>query len=179
MAEPFIGEIRSFGFTFAPVGWAQCNGQLLPISQFDALFAVVGTTYGGDGQTSFAVPNLQGQVPMHWGSNAGLSTTIGQFMGQSMVALTINQLPQHVHVLATAAVQTGTMTERSAKPVATSFISNAKGGFTFQPPPVTTNAPFSAKAISPAGGSQPHENMQPYLVLNFCMATEGIFPQRT
>jgi microcystin-dependent protein len=180
MSEPFIGEIRSFGFNFAPLGWAQCNGQLLSIAQNDALFAVIGTTYGGDGQTTFALPNLQGQVPMHWGTGPGLNTTIGEVQGQSSVTLAVNQIPQHSHTLFSAVIMSGQAAERSAKPSGTSFLSqNTPGEASWQKPPATTDTSFSPRAISITGGSQPHENMQPYLVLNFCMATEGIFPQRT
>lgn len=178
MAEPFVGEIRSFGFNFAPIGWLQCNGQLLPISNFNVLFAVIGTTYGGNGTSNFALPNLQGQVPMHWGNNAGLNTQIGEAMGKSAVTLLTTQIPQHSHAIMSATVQSGQVGERSPKPTATSFLSIAKGGSVYKSPPVTPNTPFSSKAISVNGGSQPHENMQPYLVLNFCIATEGIFPSR-
>jgi microcystin-dependent protein len=177
MSEPFIGEIRSFGFNFAPIGWLQCNGQLLAIAQFDTLFAILGTTYGGNGTTNFALPNLQGQSPMHWGTSPGLNTQIGQVMGQSNVTLTLSQMPAHVHAVMVAVA--GVKEERTPAPSSASFLSSS------QPPnrayvaaPTSFNAPFSPKAIGVTGGSQPHENMQPYLVLNFCIATEGIFPQR-
>jgi len=176
MSEAFIGEIRGFGFNFAPLGWAQCNGQLLPISQNTALFSVIGTTYGGDGSTTFALPNLQGQVPMHWGSGAGLNTVIGQPMGQSSVTLLTTQMPQHIHTVSAAPIPTGGAVERSAKPDSTSFLSTSKGAFIYKKVPATPDTPFSPKAIGTAGGSQPHENMQPYLVINFCIAVDGIFP---
>lgn len=179
MSEPFIGEVRCFGFNFAPIGWAQCNGQLMSIAQNNALFAVIGTTYGGDGQSTFALPNLQGQVPMHWGNNGGLNTVVGQPMGQSTVTLTTNQIPQHVHTISAAPIPTGGGAEKSPKPANTSFLSNSKGAFAYKKSPGVPNATFSPKAIGPAGGSIPHDNMQPYLVLNFCMALEGIFPQRS
>jgi microcystin-dependent protein len=178
MAEPFIGEIRSFGFNFAPVGWLQCNGQLLPISQFTPLFSIVGTTYGGNGTSNFALPNLQGQSPMHWGTGPGLNTEIGQAMGQSTVTLTLNQIPAHIH--AVMAAVPGEKDERAPTPSSTAFLSSS------QPPnrayvssPSNFNAQFSPKAIGISGGSQPHENMQPYLVNNFCIAFEGIFPTRS
>lgn len=179
MSEPFIGEIRCFGFNFAPLGWAQCNGQLLSIAQNNALFAVLGTNFGGDGQTSFGLPALQGQVPMHWGTNAGVNTILGQTMGQPSVTLLATQIPQHFHAITSASVQTGQAAERTPKPTATSFLSIAKGGSVYKSPPVSPDTPFSPKAISVAGNSQPHESLQPYLVLNFCIALEGIFPQRS
>ena len=179
MSAPFIGEIRAFGFNFAPLGWAQCNGQLLPIANFDALYAVIGTAFGGNGTSNFALPNLQGQVPMHWGNNAGINSTLGQAMGQPSVTLLTTQIPQHVHAVRSASVQAGQVGERSPKPTATSYLSTAKGGSVYKSPPVTPDTAFSPKAISPNGGSQPHENMQPFLVVNFCMALEGIFPTRS
>ncbi len=178
MSEPFLGEIRCFGFNFAPIGWAQCNGQIMSIAQNDALFAVIGTTYGGDGVQTFALPNLQGQVPMHWGSHPSLNTQIGQVMGQSTVTLNVNQLPQHVHTVVSAPALAGQAGERSPSPTSISFLSNAKGSFVYQKTPSALTASFSPQAIGAAGNSQPHENMQPYLVLNFCIALEGIFPSR-
>ena len=180
MSEPFVGEIRCFGFNFAPVGWAQCNGQLLPISQNTALFAILGTTYGGNGQTTFALPNLQGQIPMHWGNGpGGFNTTIGEVQGQSSVTLTVSQTPQHMHGIAAGDVAAGATGENTAVPNNNSFLSNSvppNRVYNTTPPSVT--AAFSPKAISATGGSQPHENMQPYLVLNFCIALEGIFPSQ-
>jgi len=177
MSEAFIGEIRAFGFNFAPFGWAQCNGQLLPISQNTALFSILGTTFGGNGTTNFALPNLQGLSPMHWGTSPGLNTQLGESLGQSNVTLTVNQMPAHIHSVLPAAP--GEKDERSPMPTSASFLSSS------QPPnrayvssPSTFDAQFSPKAISATGGSQPHENMQPYLVLNFCIALEGIFPSR-
>lgn len=177
MADAYIGEIRAFGFNFAPSGWMQCNGQTLSIQQYTPLFAIIGTFYGGNGTTNFMLPNLQGQVPMHWGSAPGLPTTvIGQVQGQASVALAQNQIPQHIHPVSAAPVSTGAVS--SASPTSTSFISQARGAFVYQVPPVTSNAPFSPKAISPNGGSQPHDNMQPFLVLNFCICMNGVFPPR-
>lgn len=177
MAEPFIGEIYCFGFHFAPRGYAFCNGQLMSIDQNAALFAVIGTLYGGDGQTTFALPNLQGRIPMHWGSNSGFDTVIGEQLGQAAVTLTVNQLPQHQHTV-TAAVA-GEASERSALATGTSFISTSTPpNFAYQSAPPSVTAAFSPKAIGPSGGSQPHENMQPYLALNFCIALEGVFPSR-
>ena len=151
-----------------------CNGQLLPINQYTALFSILGTTYGGNGTSNFAVPNLQGQVPMHWGTGP-TSTVIGEVQGTVNVTLQLQQLPQHQHTISSA---TAVSAERVALPTSTSFLSDAKGGNPYQNPPVTTNAPFSPKAITQIGGSLPHDNMQPYLVLNFCICFNGIFPSR-
>lgn len=175
MTEPYLGEIRCFGFHFAPRGYAFCNGQLLSIAQNTALYAVIGTIYGGDGQTTFAVPNLQGQIPMHWGNSPSAgNTSIGEVQGTTSVTLTSNQMPQHNHQIVSASAQS--TQERSASPTTASFIANSKGGLIFQNPPVTATSPFSPRAISINGGSLAHDNMQPYLTLNFCIAVEGIFP---
>lgn len=174
MSEPFIGEICCFGFNFAPRGWAQCNGQPMSIAQYSALYAILGTTYGGDGVTTFDLPNLQGRIPMHWGtSNTGLSTTIGEVLGTTTVTLTSSQLPQHNHPIYAATAQD--TIERSANPTPTSYLSQIKGDVLYQTnPAINTN--FSPRAISPSGSSFPHENMQPYLTLNFCIALEGTYP---
>lgn len=177
MAEAYLGEIRAFGFNFAPTGWMQCNGQTLAIQQYSALFSIIGTTYGGNGQTTFMLPNLQGQIPMHWGSGPGVpTTTVGQAQGQTSVTLAQTQIPQHTHTVSAAPASTGAV--KSAIPSNTSFISEAKGVFVYQVPPVTSNSPFSPKAISPNGAGQPHDNMQPYLALNFCICMSGVFPPR-
>jgi microcystin-dependent protein len=178
MAQAYVGEIRCFGFNFAPYQWALCNGQLLPISQNQALFSILGTTYGGNGTTNFGLPNLQGQIPMHWGTAAGVpATVIGETQGQSSVTLTVQQIPQHNHVISSATA--GAAVERSAIPTSSSYLSDSKGGLTYQNPPVTPNTPFSQKAISMAGTSLPHDNMQPYLTLNFCISLFGVFPTRS
>jgi microcystin-dependent protein len=179
MAEPFIGEIRCFGFNFAPVNWAFCNGQLLSIQQFEALYALIGTTYGGDGQSTFALPNLQGRVPMHWGTTSQLTTTIGQPLGTTQVTLTTAQMPAHQHAVTAMTVASGGEPEKVAKATATSFLAESQppNGVYLTGSP-TINAAFSPKAISFTGASQPHENRQPYLVLNFCIALQGIFPSR-
>jgi len=177
--EPFVGEVRCFGFSFAPRGYMFCNGQLLQIAVYQALFTILGTTYGGDGRTTFGLPNLQGQIPMHWGNGpGGFNTVIGEVQGTTTITLTTNTIPLHNHVINAAAIAAGGAPERSATPTTASFISNIKGGFLYQPPPVTANSPFSPKAIAPTGNSQPHNNMQPYLTLNFCIAFEGMFPSR-
>lgn len=176
--EPFIAEVRCFGFTFAPRGWAQCNGQLMSISQNTALFSILGTTYGGDGVSTFALPNLQGRIPMHWGSSPGGETTaIGEVQGQTSVTLTTNQIPSHPH--AVTAVTVGDASERTAIPTNVAFLSGSRNpNLAYQNPGAAVTSAFSPKAITVNGGSQPHDNMQPYLVLNFCIALEGIFPSR-
>ncbi|MGB7036712.1 MAG: tail fiber protein [Xanthobacteraceae bacterium] len=178
MAEAYIGEIRCFGFNFAPYQWAFCNGQPMAISQYTALFSILGTTFGGNGTTTFNLPNLQGQIPMHWGTTAGLpATSIGQVQGQSNVTLTVNQIPIHTHP-ATAATSSSA-TERTNTPSATCFLSGVHApDLPWQKTP--TLAPqFAANAISQTGTSLPHDNMQPYLTLNFCISLFGVFPSRS
>jgi microcystin-dependent protein len=178
MSESYVGEIRCFGFNFNPSGWQQCNGQLLSISSNTALFSVIGTTYGGNGTTTFALPNLQGQVPMHWGApGGGLPTTvIGQPQGQPNVTLATAQLPAHTHA-ASAATSTAT-TERTITPNATCFLSGVhKPDLAWQTTP-SLSPQFASNAISLVGGNIPHDNMQPYLVLNFCISLFGQFPPR-
>jgi microcystin-dependent protein len=177
MSEAYVGEIRCFGFTFAPYQWALCNGQITAISQNSTLFAILGTFYGGNGTTTFALPNLQGQVPMHWGTTTGLpATVIGEVQGTTSVGLNSQQIPQHQHTIYDA--QVTTVGERTAAPTSTSYISEAKGSFVYLPPTGTANAMFSPKAIGLNGGSQPHNNMQPYLTLSFCISLYGVFPPR-
>ena len=181
MSQSFVGEIRCFGFSFAPAGWAFCNGQTLPISQYETLYTLIGTIYGGDGQTTFAVPNLQGTVPMHWGNGsgpaAGFNTAIGQVQGAAVVTLSTAQIPQHQHTILTAVVAPGGAPERTATPSSSTLIgtSNPDGLYNSAP---TLNATFSANAIGSTGGSQPHDNMQPYLALNFCISLFGVYPSR-
>lgn len=163
MAEPFLSEIRIFSFNFAPRGWAQCNGQLLPINQNQALFSLLGTTYGGNGQTNFALPDFRGRVPMHFGSGF----VLGQKAGLETHTLLITELPSHSHqVIASANGPTLT------SPVGNLWASNTG----FAPYGTTPNTNMSAQAVSTVGGSQPHENRSPYLTLNICIALQGIFP---
>lgn len=177
MSQPYIGEIRCFGFTFAPRDWAFCNGQIMAIAQNTALFSILGTTYGGNGTTTYALPNLQGQIPMHWGQGtSGLNTTIGEVQGQPNVTLTVDQMPAHNHAISSA--DPGNPANRLAGPSPTAYLSNTKGSQGYQNPPVTPNANFSPNAITLAGNSLPHDNMQPFLTLNFCISLSGIFPSR-
>lgn len=178
MSQPFIGEVRCFGFAFAPVGWAFCNGQPLPISNFSALFAIIGTIYGGDGQTTFNLPNLQGQVPMHWGNGAGgFNTSIGQVQGTTYVTLITAQTPAHTHALTVQATPSGGIVERTAVPSSNSYISDVNPGGMYNRTP-TFDAQFASQVFTQAGNSLPHDNMQPYLGVNFCICLDGIFPSR-
>jgi microcystin-dependent protein len=173
MASPFLAEIKMFGGNFAPRGYAFCNGQILSISQNTALFSLLGTTYGGDGITNFALPNLQGRVPIHWGSGAGLSTyVIGEQGGVENVTLIQSQLPSHNHSL-TASSGAGT----GAAPAATEVLAAS----TTRDKLYSTSAPnttLSAQAIGTTGGNLPHTNLQPYLAVSFIIALQGIFPSR-
>jgi microcystin-dependent protein len=181
MSDPFIGEIRTFGFNFAPRGWFQCNGQLLPISGYSPLFAIIGTTYGGNGTTNFALPNMQCQVPMHWGTGpSGFSTVLGEVQGTPSVTLMQTQIPLHTHTISVAALPPGPNPERSAGPntSGTSYIAESGGSFIFQSAPATPNTAFSTSTILPSGSTVPHENRQPFLAVNFCIAYEGVFPTR-
>lgn len=163
--EQYIGEIRLFGGNFAPRGWAFCHGQLLSISQYDALFTLIGTTYGGDGQTTFALPDLRGRIPLH----PSAAHPLGQRGGTETVTLTRSQLPSHSHT-AGAQVDAGTQTS-PAGAVWSQSNTNAYAA-------VNANAAMSASAITTAGGSQPHDNMMPFLALNFIISLEGIFPSQ-
>lgn len=164
MSEPFIGEIRAFPYGFAPRGWALCNGNLLPIPQNQALFSILGTTYGGDGRTTFALPNLQGRVPVHPGN--GIMQ--GQASGEEAHALAISEMPAHNH----RAV--GSSGAASTK-VAAGNVWATTQNLLYSDTPGTQMSP---QALGTAGNSQPHGNMQPYLVLSYCIAIVGIYPSR-
>lgn len=164
MSTPFLGEIRIVSFNFPPKGWAFCNGQLLPINQNQALFSLLGTTYGGDGRQTFGLPNLQGRVPFHMGN--GL--TLGEAGGETAHTLNISELPAHNHV------PVGSSNAASAaSPAGNVWASLTNGGYL-----ATPNAAMNPASILPIGGNQPHENMSPYLTLNFCIALQGIFPSQ-
>ena len=165
MSDPFLAEIKMVGFNFAPRGWALCDGQLLPIAQNSALFSLLGTTYGGDGRTTFALPDLRGRAPMHVGSGVNL----GSKAGAETVTLTESQLPVHVHQRA------NTDQARSNTPLGNLLSGRARRGKAVWTPPVNR---VSLGSDTAAGGGQPHNNMQPYLVLNFCIALQGVFPSR-
>jgi len=170
MADPFVAEIRIYPFNFAPTGWAFCNGQLMPLSQNTALFALLGTTYGGDGKSTFALPNLQGSAPMHPGQGPGLSLyDLGQMGGAETVTLLESEMPAHSHTL--RAVE-----DDGAFFTPVNMFLAAGNSMYVNANPNTTMAPQS---LTPAGGSLPHNNMMPYLTLNFCIALQGVFPPRS
>lgn len=173
MADPFVAEIRIFPFNFAPKGWAFCDGQLLPLSQNTALFSLLGTTYGGDGKSNFALPNLQGNAPMHPGQGPGLSLhDLGETGGSETVSLLESEIPSHAHTVSVSAGDAyaqGPTGERLATGIGIAQYAPASG----------PGAQLSPNTLAPAGGDQPHNNMQPYLTLNFCIALQGVFPPRT
>ena len=174
MSDQFVAEIRIFPFNFAPRGWAFCNGQLLPISQNTALFSLLGTTYGGDGKSTFALPDLQGNAPMHPGQGPGLSLhDLGETGGTETVSLLNSEIPVHAHTVRAASPQDhGNLQVGSPTRV---FAASGSGQAYTAP---ASLVPKAAEAIAPVGGGQPHNNMMPYLTLNFCIALQGIFPPR-
>ena len=172
MSEQFIGEIRMFGFNFAPQGWALCDGQLLPISQNTALFSLLGTTYGGDGRTTFALPDMRSRVPVHQGQGAGLSSYAeGQAGGAETVTLAAAQMPGHTH-----SVKASSSAAASDQPQGRVLARSRNDIYTAEPDATTV---MNAKMLGDAGGSEPHANIQPYLAVNFCIALAGIFPARS
>ena len=169
MAQPYVGEIRMFAGNFAPAGWMFCEGQLLPISEYETLFNLIGTTYGGDGQSTFALPDLRGRVPIHQGNGFTLAET----GGAEEITLTVSQIPTHTHALLSAqtfaTTSDPTTTLLAIAPLATTFPFGTDG-------PMTTLSPTSVSAV---GGSQPHSNFQPYLCVDFIISLFGIFPSQT
>jgi microcystin-dependent protein len=172
MTDPFVSEIRIFGFNFPPKGWAYCDGQLLPISQNTALFALLGTFYGGNGQSTFALPDLQGRAPMPFGQGPGLSPRYqGEESGEPYVTLLESEMPAHPHTM----LATNSPADVSS-PTPTTAVARSTGKAAYAAPgPIT---PLAPTAIAPAGGSLPHNNLMPYLVLNMCIALQGVFPPR-
>jgi microcystin-dependent protein len=170
MAEPFLSEIRIMSFGFPPKGWALCDGQLLPINQNQALFSLLGTTYGGDGRVNFGLPNLQGRTPIHMGS----SHTLGERGGEQGHTLSISEIPTHTHSLNATTAQASATTNGP-----TPSFTLAQSNFSFLYGPATNMQAMAANSISNVGGSQAHLNMQPFLVLNFSIALQGIFPSQT
>ena len=171
MSTPYLGELKVISWNFAPRGWAFCNGQLLPINQNQALFALLGTTYGGDGQQTFALPNLEGSVPMHFGTNGGGSQfVLGQRGGETQHTLSLTEMPTHTH---TVAVASGTGTSQA--PGGNYWASLAQANPYSN---ATPNTSMNPAAIDSVGGSQPHDNLAPYLVLNIIIALQGIFPSQ-
>ena len=170
MSSPFVGEIRMFGGTFAPAGWAFCDGSYLAISENDALFALIGTTYGGDGQTTFALPDLRSRVPIHQGQGPGLNSyTIGQAAGVETVTLTANQIPVHSHAF------NGSTASATALSPAGAVVASPTNLDLYRPA-ATPDQPMAANSLLSAGGSQPHDNLQPYLCISFIISLFGIFP---
>jgi microcystin-dependent protein len=174
MSEPYVGEIRLLAFNFPPAGWLQCDGALLAISEYETLFNLIGTTYGGDGQNTFAVPDLRSLVPIHMGQGSGLSSyVIGQTGGVESVTLTSNQIPAHNHSVAANSSPANNADPGGAFPASGS----AAGGNNYSK--TTDAATMNSSMVAPAGGSQPHTNIQPYLVINFCISAFGIFPTQS
>jgi microcystin-dependent protein len=168
MAEPFLSEIRLMSFSFAPKGWAQCNGQLLPINQNQALFSLLGTTFGGDGRVNFALPDLRGRTPIHVGSNH----TLGERGGEQAHTLSISELPTHTHTVQASASNANT-------PIPTNGVLARTTSANLYRNTASSPTALNAATITNIGGSQPHLNMQPFLTLNFCIALQGIFPSPT
>jgi microcystin-dependent protein len=170
--DPFVAEIRIFPFNFAPKGWAWCDGQILPLSQNTALFSLLGTTYGGDGKSNFALPNMQGNAPMHPGQGPGLSLhDLGETGGSETVSLLESEIPSHSHPVRASAQDATTRIVAQQMPATGIGV----GLYGAQPPTVSLNG----SALAPAGGDQPHNNMQPYLTCYFCIALQGVYPPRT
>lgn len=178
MSDAYIGEIRIFGFNFAPKSWATCSGQIVSIAQNTALFSILGTTYGGNGQTTFALPDLRGRAPIHWGTGVGLANVaLGQVGGEENHLLTTQEMPMHNHTFA------ATTAAATKKPVnlgvfADDVDTQAVNYFAAFNAPNSSYVNLNPLSMPPAGGSQPHNNMQPYLVLNICICMFGIFPSR-
>jgi microcystin-dependent protein len=172
--DPFVAEIRIFGFNFAPKGWAFCNGQILPLSQNTALFSLLGTTYGGDGKSNFALPNMQSNTPLFWGQGPGLSLyDIGQTGGEQFVTLLQSEVPSHNHGVQSVPGNFG----GNSNVVGGNSYAKSTQGNAYLPPATLVN--MSIQEVSVVGGNNPHNNMMPYLTLNFCIALQGVFPPRT
>ncbi len=172
MAQPYVGEIRIFAGNFAPAGWMFCNGQLLPISENETLFQLIGTTYGGDGESTFSLPNLQSRVPLHMGTGtSGITYQLGEAAGVEQVTLTTAQIPAHTHPLL---VSTDVGSEISPNNNVLGALQTVK---VFRPG--TAGVQLAPQSISPVGGSQPHDNMQPYLCMNYIISLFGLFPSQT
>ena len=174
MSSPFVAEIRIFGCNFAPTGWAFCNGQILPLSQNTALFSLLGTVYGGDGKSNFALPDMQGNVPMHPDQGPGLSLhDLGEQGGSQFVTLLDSEMPGHAHFMR---AHNGDQAD-AQNPSPNTTLAQSANGFAFKAN-ATTLVSMHPESLQPAGGSLPHNNMMPYLTLNFCIALQGVFPPR-
>ncbi len=181
MSDQFLGEIRIFPFNFAPIGWAMCSGQLLPISQYSALFSLLGTNYGGNGTSNFGLPNFQGAVPINQGTGPGLSPyAVGQSGGSSTVTLLQPEMAVHRHLITADEEVATTATPAGAIYMQGHYsVTGGTGGAVALYNTLAPDTTLSSNAISYAGGNQPHNNMMPYLALNFCIAMSGIFPPRS
>ena len=176
MSDPFLGEIRLVGFTFAPQGWALCDGQLLSIAQNTALFSLLGTTYGGNGQTTFALPDLRGRVPIHPGQGPGLSNyVLGEQSGSENVTLNTSQLPGHNHPLASSNQQGSSSDPSGFFPA---VLNEPTGSIAVNGYLASSNSTLNPAAIGVTGGNQPHSNIQPFLCVNFIICLQGIYPSR-
>jgi len=174
MADPFVAEIRIFGFNFPPKGWAFCDGQLLPLSQNTALFSLLGTTYGGNGKSNFALPNMQGNTPMHPGQGPGLSLyDLGQTGGSDTVSLLESEIPSHNHTVMCKGIPPPA---NAGIPDPSVIFARSSGGTAYTAP--ANLGQMDGQTLAPAGGDQPHNNMMPYLCMNFCIALQGVFPPR-
>jgi len=174
MSNQFLGEIRAVGFNFAPIGWALCNEQILPISQNTALFSLLGTQFGGNGTSTFALPNLQGYAPMHFGSGAGLTPRdVGETAGETAVTLLSTQIPAHTHTAQNAAVS------NASTPGPTVIFGGGGRGKAPAYAPASTPVAMGPQAVGMAGDNQPHNNMPPYVTVNFIIALQGVFPPRS
>ena len=175
MGTPYVGEIRMFAGNFAPAGWFLCQGQLVPISENETLFNLIGTTYGGDGQSTFAMPDLRGRLPLHQGTNAGTTFTLGEATGTETVTLTTSQIPTHNHAL----TATGVNPQQAPAGAIPALVGgNQPGALVYGPPGGTLPTTLNANTLQVSGGSQPHDNMQPFLCINFIIAQFGVFPQQ-
>ncbi|HLH90093.1 MAG TPA: tail fiber protein [Xanthobacteraceae bacterium] len=179
--DPFVAEIRIFPFNFPPKGWAFCDGQILPLSQNTALFSLLGTTYGGDGKSTFALPNLQGAAPMHPGQGPGLSLhALGEFGGSDAVTLLQSEIPAHTHTV-NATTTKGSTDQPNGNLLGEGQFANqtSSGPVNYYTGATTPQVQMNVFATSPTGGNLPHNNMMPYLTLNFCIALQGVFPPRS
>ncbi len=175
MTDPFVAEIRIFPFNFPPKGWAWCDGQLLPLSQNTALFSLLGTTYGGDGRSNFALPDLQGRAPMHTGQGPGLSLhDLGETGGTETVTLLESETPAHSH-----AMRANSDVADLQAPGPTRSLARSQNAQAYQTTVNASLASLSPQALAPAGGAAPHNNLQPYLAFYFCIALQGVFPPRS
>lgn len=179
MSDQFVAEIRIFPFNFPPTGWAFCNGQLMPLSQNTALFSLLGTTYGGDGKSTFALPDLQGSAPMQPGQGQGLSLRdLGEMSGVESITLLTSEIPIHTHSMVGNAVKASSNVPTSNMPAKANYSTGPVSGAVVTYTPNAPTVQMGPQALAPTGGGLPHNNMQPYLTLNFCIALQGIFPQR-